>query len=53
MYQEQLKIARETGGSIHALDSEVQTLESAKIGDTIEVSTGIFRVDETGFVRIA
>ncbi len=48
-----LDIAYRTGGSLHTLDSDIETLGSLKVGDTIRVGTGTYRLDATGFVRIA
>ncbi len=48
-----LDVAYKTGGSLHTLDSDIETLGSMKVGDTIRVGTGIYRLDATGFVRIA
>ncbi|CAF1445624.1 unnamed protein product [Adineta steineri] len=48
-----LDVAYKTGGSLHTLDSDIETLGSLKIGDTINVGAGIYRLDATGFVRAA
>lgn len=48
-----LDIAHRTGGSLHTLDSDTETLVGMKIGDTVRVGLGIYRLDATGFVRIA
>ena len=48
-----LDVAYRTGGSLHTLDSDIETLGSMKVGDTIQVGTGTYRLDATGFVRIA
>ncbi|CAF3913533.1 unnamed protein product [Rotaria sp. Silwood2] len=48
-----LDIAYKTGGSLHTLDADIETLTSLKIGDIIRVGSGIYRLDATGFVRIA
>ena len=48
-----LDIAHRTGGSLHTLDSDTETLTGMKIGDTIQVGRGIYRLDANGFVRIA
>lgn len=48
-----LDIAYRTGGSLHTLDSDIETLAGLKIGDTIRVGLGLYRLDANGFVRIA
>jgi len=48
-----LDVAYKTGGSLHTLDSDIETLGSLKVGDTIRVGAGTYRLDATGFVRIA
>ncbi|CAF4866915.1 unnamed protein product [Rotaria sp. Silwood1] len=48
-----LDIAYKTGGSLHTLDSDVETLGSVKVGDTIKVGRGTYRLEASGFVRIA
>ncbi|CAF1219562.1 unnamed protein product [Rotaria sp. Silwood1] len=48
-----LDIAYKTGGSLHTLDLDVETLGSVKVGDTIKVGTGTYRLEASGFVRIA
>lgn len=48
-----LDIAYRTGGSLHTLDSDIETLGSLIVGDTIRVGAGIYRLDATGFVRIS
>jgi hypothetical protein len=48
-----LDIAYKTSGSLHTLDSDIETLGSMKVGDTIRVGAGTYRLDATGFIRIA
>ncbi|CAF4656230.1 unnamed protein product, partial [Rotaria magnacalcarata] len=48
-----LDIAYKTGGSLHTLDLDIETLGSLKVDDTIQVGTGTYRLDVTGFIRIA
>ena len=48
-----LDIAYRTGGSLHTLDSDIETLGSLKVGDTIRVGAGTYQLSATGFVRIA
>ncbi len=48
-----LDVDYKTGGSLHTLDSDIETLGSLKVGDTIRVGAGTYRLDATGFVRIS
>ena len=47
-----LDIAHRTGGSLHTLTSDVETLTNVKIGDIIRIGVGTYRLDPNGFVRI-
>ncbi|CAF4573915.1 unnamed protein product, partial [Rotaria sp. Silwood2] len=48
-----LDIAYKTGGSLHTLDSDIETLANLKVGDIIRVGSGTYRLEANGFVRIA
>ncbi|CAF1364063.1 unnamed protein product [Rotaria sordida] len=48
-----LDVAYKTGGSLHTLDSDIETLGSLKVNDTIKVGAGTYRLNASGFVRIA
>ena len=47
-----LDIAYKTGGSLHTLTTDIETLVSLKPGDILRVGVGIYRLDANGFVRI-
>lgn len=47
-----LDIAYRTGGSLHTFDTDVETLRSLEVGDTIQVGSGNYRLTATGFQRI-
>ncbi|CAF0734214.1 unnamed protein product [Adineta steineri] len=46
-------VAKKTGSSLHTLVSDVESLGSLKVGDTLRTGSGVYRLDATGFVRIA
>ncbi|CAF4198719.1 unnamed protein product [Adineta steineri] len=48
-----LDVAKKTGSSLHTLVSDVESLGSLKVGDTLRTGSGVYRLDATGFVRIA
>ncbi|CAF3384019.1 unnamed protein product [Rotaria socialis] len=48
-----LDIAYKTGGSLHTLNMDIETLKSLKVGDTIQVGDGTYRLTVNGFVRVA
>ncbi|CAM4824967.1 unnamed protein product [Rotaria magnacalcarata] len=48
-----LDIAYKTGGSLHTLDMDIETLGSFEVGDTIKVGDGTYRLTVNGFVRVA
>ncbi|CAF1507927.1 unnamed protein product [Rotaria sordida] len=48
-----LDVAYKTGGSLHTLDSDIETLGSLNVNDTIKVGAGTYRLNASGFVRIA
>ncbi|CAF1004304.1 unnamed protein product [Adineta steineri] len=45
-----LDVAHKTGGSLHTLDSDVESLGSLKVGDTLRIGSGVYRLDATGFI---
>lgn len=48
-----LDIARVTGGSVHTLEWDIDTLGTMKSGDIIRVGKGTYRLGDTEFTRIA